>query len=191
MSLPTPPRAGDTSRHRQSWPYHGHVVRPLGQLQRWMYRGNRPNGLARVLNAIAARLFAAQLFSRKRDVTLQVRGFRSGATVSVPVVIADHGGRRYLVSMLGENVNWVRNLRHARGRAVLKHRGTAEVVLTEVPPADRAPILKRYLAVAPGARPHFPISRHAPLGEFSAIAAQFPVFRIDSYTPGATDGTGR
>ena len=31
------------------------------------------------------------------------------------------GGKPCLVSMLGENVNWVYNLRAAGGRAVLRH----------------------------------------------------------------------
>jgi len=44
---------------------------------------------------------------------------------------------------------------------------------------QRAPILRRYLDVAPGARPRIPVSRKAPVEEFERIAAQFPVFRID------------
>jgi len=48
----------------------------------------------------------------------------------------------------------------------------------EVEPGDRAPILRRYLEVAPGARPHVPVDRHAPLVEFERIAGQFPVFQI-------------
>ena len=86
--------------------------------------------------------------------------------------------RRYLVSMLGNDANWVRNVRAARGRAVLRRRGREEVRLVEVAPADRAPILRRYLAVAPGARAHLPVDRHAPLAEFERIADQFPVFQI-------------
>ena len=58
-------------------------------------------------------------------------------------------------------------------------RGRPEVVrLEEVELAARAPILRRYLAVAPGARPHIPVDRRAPLQDFELIAAQFPVFRI-------------
>ena len=54
------------------------------------------------------------------------------------------------------------------------------VLLKEVAVALRPPILRRYLALAPGARPHIPVDRHAPLEEFQAIAAQIPVFRITS-----------
>jgi hypothetical protein len=38
--------------------------------------------------------------------------------------------------------------------------------------------LRRYLKLAPGARPHIPVDRRAPLAEFEAIAADYPVFRI-------------
>ena len=44
--------------------------------------------------------------------------------------------------------------------------------------SQRARILKAYLQVAPGARPHFDLSRDAPLGEFEKVAARYPVFRI-------------
>jgi hypothetical protein len=53
------------------------------------------------------------------------------------------------------------------------------VRLVEVQVDQRAPILRRYLDVAPGARPHIPVSRNAPVEQFELIAAQFPVFRID------------
>jgi hypothetical protein len=52
------------------------------------------------------------------------------------------------------------------------------VHLEEVDAGARAPILRRYLAVAPGARPHIPVNRHAPLQDFELIAKDFPVFRV-------------
>jgi len=42
----------------------------------------------------------------------------------------------------------------------------------------RAPILRRYVQVAPGARAHFPIDRRAPLDDFQQIAEQYLVFRV-------------
>jgi hypothetical protein len=53
------------------------------------------------------------------------------------------------------------------------------VSLVEVDPALRAPILRRYVALAPGARPHIPVDRRAPLHDFEAIAADYPVYRIE------------
>jgi len=85
--------------------------------------------------------------------------------------------------MLGE-VNWVRNVRAAGGSAVLRHGRREQVRLVEVPADSRAPVLRRYLAVAPGGRPHIPVDRRAPLEEFQKVAAQFPVFRITAPTTG-------
>jgi hypothetical protein len=104
------------------------------------------------------------------------------------VVIADYGGERYLVAMLGENTNWVRNLRAADGRAVLRHGRREAVHLQEVAAKDRPVILRRYLAVAPGARPHIPVDRYARLEEFERIAADIPVFRISAAGSRPTPG---
>jgi len=111
-------------------------------------------------------------------VNLEVTGRKSGRTVSLPVVVAVVDGQRYLVSMLGEHVQWVHNVRAAGGRAVLMSGGREEVHLEEVPPDARAPILRAYLQRAPGARPHVPVNKNAPLAEFDKVAAAFPVFRV-------------
>jgi deazaflavin-dependent oxidoreductase (nitroreductase family) len=118
------------------------------------------------------------MLSPARAMTLEVPGRCTGRLISFPVAVADYEGGRYLVSMLGNDANWVRNVRAAGGRAVLRRRGREGVRLVEVEPRDRAPILRRYLEVAPGARPHVPVDRHAPLAEFERIADQFPVFRV-------------
>ena len=146
-------------------------------LARWYYRGGHPNAVARVLNRASATLHGAGV-GPQRWARLEVRGRTTGRTISFPLVVADLDGERYLVSMLGEDVNWVHNVRAAEGRAVLCH-GRREIVrLADVPEARRAPILQRHLEVAPGARPHIPVDRRAPLAEFERIAARFPVFRI-------------
>lgn len=146
--------------------------------KRWMYRTGRPGRLARAMNWSSAVQFSAGLLSPKRAVTLEVRGRRTGRPIQVPVVVADYEGDRYLVSMLGAEANWVRNVRAAGGQAVLRRGGRQAVRLVEVDAAERAPILRRYLALAPGARPHVPVSRNAPLAEFARIAERYPVFRI-------------
>ena len=145
--------------------------------RRRLYAGGRPGGVARFLNRAQAAVHSAGIWP-KRLATLQVIGRRSGRRISLPIVIADYAGDRYLVAMLGEDAAWVANVRAAGGRAVLRHGRREEVLLEEVPPADRPPILRRYLEVASGARAHFPLDRRAPLSEFAAIAQQHPVFRI-------------
>ncbi len=122
--------------------------------------------------------------------TLEVIGRRSGKVVSLPVVVAIVHDERYLVSMLGDDVQWVHNVRAAGGRAALRSAGVEQIRLDDVPAEQRAPILKEYLRRAPGGRPHVPVDKDAPLSEFESIAHAFPVFRIVSLsTP--TDVLGR
>jgi len=156
-----------------------------------MYRRGRPGLLARVMNRISATQFSAGLLSPKRAVTLEVPGRHTGRLISFPLVVADCEGERYLVAMLGNDTNWVRNVRAAGGRAVLRRGGREAVRLEEVDPGARAPILRRYLAIAPGARPHLPVNRHAPLEEFERSAAQFPVFRVAAVPSGSRDIRGQ
>ena len=142
-----------------------------------MYSRRRPNRVARLLNRVDATAAAAGIGPR-RLTRLEVRGRRSGRQLSLPVVVAEYDGQRYLVAMLGNDANWVRNVRAAGGRAVLRHGHDERVRLDEIAPRARAPILQRYLQVAPGARAHFPVDRHAPLPQFERIAEQYPVFRV-------------
>ena len=148
-----------------------------GEFARWMYRGGRPNLLARIMNRAGAIVFARGV-ARDYLVTLEVTGRRSGRPISLPLVMAIVDGQRYLVSMLGESAAWVRNIRAAGGKAILHHGHREEVCLEEVPASRRAPILKAYLQCAPGARPHVAVDRNAPLFEFEQIAASIPVFRV-------------
>jgi len=53
----------------------------------------------------------------------------------------------------------------------------------EVPVGERAPVLKAFLQRAPGARPHIPVDKGAPLAEFERIASQVPVFRVTTRQP--------
>ena len=112
--------------------------------------------------------------------TLQVRGRRSGQLRDTVLVVAEHDSQHYLVSMLGDNSEWVRNVRAAGGKAFVKRGQSRPVQLTEVPASDRGPILKAYCQVATSGRQHLPVSHHAPVSEFNAIAERYPVFRIDS-----------
>jgi hypothetical protein len=83
------------------------------------------------------------------------------------------------VAMLGQKTNWVRNLRAGDGRAVLKRRQREDVSLVEDLSDRRPAILRRYLELAPGARPFFPIDRRASLSDFERIVDRYPVFRVD------------
>jgi hypothetical protein len=147
------------------------------QLKRWLYRGGRPGAFTRLVNGGVAALHASGL-GPSNWVTLDVVGRRSGRTISFPLVMAVVDGERYLVSMLGNEAAWVRNVEAAGGRALLRGGCEERIRLEALALERRAPVLKAYLRAAPGARPHVPVHKDAPLAEFAAIAAQFPVFRV-------------
>ncbi len=68
----------------------------------------------------------------------------------------------------------------ALGRGVvLEVRGRSSGRRVEVPLVVLRENGERYLAVAPGARPHIPVDRRAPASAFQAVAADYPVFRVD------------
>ena len=156
----------------------GFLGERLDAYTRWMYRSGRPNWIARPQNRLSSVLFGAGILPR-RVATLEVRGRRSGRVISMPVVIADWEGEEYLVSMLGDQANWVKNVRAAHGVAALRRGRREHVRLQEVDVADRAAIIRRYAAVAPGGRPHLGLRRDATLHDCERLAPRTPVFRID------------
>ena len=148
-------------------------------MKRWMYRGGRPNQLTKIINKGWAILHSAGLFP-DYFVTLEVVGRKSGKMISFPLAMTVMNGERYLVSMLGDEANWVKNIKATGGKARLVHGISEQVLLTEVDVSQRAPILKAYLQLAPGARPHIPISKDALVEEFEKISSKFPVFRVET-----------
>jgi hypothetical protein len=143
----------------------------------WLYRGKRPNWLARGLNQLWAVVHALGV-APNYLVTLQLLGRRSGRLITFPLVMVVVDGERYLVSMLGPDVAWVRNLPATRYRALLRHGRTEIVQLEETPVERRGRILQAYARRAPGARPHLPVPVDAPMAAFEAVASQLPVFRV-------------
>lgn len=149
----------------------------VSALQRWNYRGGRPSVTARISNRLSAIAFAAGI-GPSHAATLEVRGRKTGRTISFPVVVADYQGGRYLVAMLGQQTTWARNVRADEHAVLLMRRTRENVSLVEDISSDRAAVLRRYLELAPGARPFFPIDRHAPLSAFERIVDDYPVFRV-------------
>lgn len=153
--------------------------------RRLFYGPTGPTPLGRFANWFGV-MYAGAGLPPKRQAALEIRGRKSGEIRRLPVVVAEIDGERYLVSMMGEKASWVRNAR-AGGDAWLRHGSREPVRLAEAPVAERAPILKEYLRLAPGARAFFPIGPSAPVGEFAALADNYPVFRVDPITPAASD----
>src|SRR5271170_6175606 len=144
----------------------------VSAFQRWQFRAGRPNRSARVLSGLLGIAFAAGI-GPNQAATIEVRGRK----ISFPIVVVDYEGERYLVAMMGDKTNWVRNLR-ADNRAVLQRGRRENVTVVEDFSANRAAILRRYLEISAGARPFFPITRRAPLDDFERIVDEYPVFRI-------------
>jgi len=111
---------------------------------------------------------------------LEHRGRSSGQLHHTPVNLLSIDGTQYLVAPRGET-QWVRNVRHAGGRLVLiLGRRRQLCTATELPVADRVPILRAYLrrwkfevgmffdGVTPDATDE----------EWAAVAARHPVFAL-------------
>ena len=146
-------------------------------LKSWLYRGGHPNAIAKILNKGWAFLHSSGI-SPNYLVTLEVVGRQSGKSISFPLVMVMMDDERYLVSMLGKEANWVRNIEAASGIAKLKHGICEEVLLEEVDIPHRAAIIKAYLLIAPGARGHIPVDKDAPIAAFEEIAPNIPVFKL-------------
>jgi hypothetical protein len=120
-------------------------------------------------------------------VTLEVAGHRTGRMRRNPVLLTPFQGEEYLVSLAGES-DWVRNVRAARGRAVLYRRGARSVSLVEVPTSARAPVLAAYQAAGAArsgeaagrlqARSNFGLQPEPTLADFERIAHRYPVFQV-------------
>jgi hypothetical protein len=77
------------------------------RFKRWLYHGQRPGWIAKIVNRMWATLVSLG-FGPNHMATLEVIGRKSGRTLSLPVIIAIVDGHRHLVSMLGEDSQWVR-----------------------------------------------------------------------------------
>lgn len=154
-------------------------------LKRALYRGGRPGRLMRWWNRVDAWWFARGPARLPQAAVLEVRGRSTGRLRAVPLAVADVDGREHLVSMLGPGAGWVRDVAAAGGHAVLRRGGRRRAVVLEPVPADaRVPVLRRYLAVAPGARPHLGVGPDAPDAALRRLAERLPVYRV-------LPGTGR
>ena len=141
-----------------------------------MYAGGRGNLTARRFARWWIRVIRLGVLPR-RWVVLEVPGRHTGAVARFPLGMADVDNQWYLVSMLGENSNWVKDVRAAGGRATLR-RCRARCQLLELPVDQRPRVIRRYLQKAPGGRPHIPVQPTAALSEFEAVTAQYPVFQV-------------
>ncbi len=110
---------------------------------------------------------------------LTVRGRKSGQPHTVPVLLVEQDGERWLVAPYGV-VQWVRNIRTAGTATLTRGRHTEAIAVTELPAQEAAPILKQYLLLPVSAevRSCFDVTKDSPLEAFEREAARHPVFQI-------------
>jgi len=109
---------------------------------------------------------------------LEVRGRKSGKTISLPVDPLDLNGQRYLVCARG-NSNWVRNARTAGEITLVRAMRRWRYAARELPADLRPPILKAYLdRFASEVQRFFPVPKGSPVEVFNDLATRYPVFAL-------------
>jgi deazaflavin-dependent oxidoreductase (nitroreductase family) len=109
---------------------------------------------------------------------LTVRGRKSGQPHTVPVVLVEQDGQRWLVAPYGV-VQWVRNIRAAGTAMLTRGRRSETISVTELPAQEAAPVLKQYLLhVSGGVRSYFDARKDSPVEAFEREAPRHPVFQI-------------
>ena len=112
---------------------------------------------------------------------LAVRGRTSGEWRETPVNPLRVSGHRYLIAPRG-HTQWVRNLRVAGGGRLRGGRHVEAFTATEIPDAEKPPILREYLRVWAWEVGRFfeGVDARSPDERLLEIAPGFPVFRIDA-----------
>ncbi|HEX7267279.1 MAG TPA: nitroreductase family deazaflavin-dependent oxidoreductase, partial [Streptosporangiaceae bacterium] len=119
---------------------------------------------------------------------LTTRGRKTGRPRTVPVILVQQDGQRWLVAPYGA-VSWVLNAR-AAGRVTLRRgRDRQDYTIRELAPAESGPILKRYIRVATATRPYFQAAKDSPVKEFIAEAHRHPVFELTPPAGTSADNT--
>jgi deazaflavin-dependent oxidoreductase (nitroreductase family) len=112
---------------------------------------------------------------------LRVRGRTSGEWRTTPVNLLTLDGQQYLVAPRGQT-QWVKNLRVAGTGELRVGRRTETFTATEVPDAEKAPILRGYLKRWKAEVGVFfdGVSADSPEADVVRIAPDHPVFRIEA-----------
>lgn len=112
---------------------------------------------------------------------LTVRGRKSGQPRTVPVVVIEQDGGRYLLSPFGI-VDWVRNLRASGVATLTRRRRTEQVVARELSIEEASQVLRTFFAS--GKKPpilgYFGVTEQSSPEEFERAAADHPAFVLES-----------
>ncbi len=109
---------------------------------------------------------------------LQTRGRKSGRIYSTPVNVLELNQRRFLVASRGET-GWVRNARAAGEVTLVKGSRRETCKVSELPVAERPPILKEFLErYSTTVQRFYPMRADSPLEAFREVAVKQPVFEL-------------
>jgi hypothetical protein len=137
----------------------------------------RPGAVDRIFGRILVFLIRIGVV-RGHFYVLEVRGRKSGRTISLPVDPIDLDGRCYLVCARG-NANWVRNARAAGEVALVRALRRRRYAVRELAPGMRPPVFKAYLdRYASEVQRFFPIPKGSPVEAFVDLAPRYPVFEL-------------
>ena len=164
------------------WGGRGENRLAFRRFERWLYRGHRPNAVARALNRAWAAVNALGI-APNHLVSSEVVGRRSGRAISFPLVMAvvTRSGTWRLGA--GGCSDATRSSREGEtlgghGRALASREDRTEPRLEEVPVEKRGPVLKAYLKRAPGARAHLAGGQGRAARGRSGRSPRTPVFRV-------------
>jgi deazaflavin-dependent oxidoreductase (nitroreductase family) len=110
---------------------------------------------------------------------LTVRGRKSGQPRTVPIVIWEHHGKRYVGSVYGI-VDWVRNLRAAREAILTRGRRTEAVNVVELPQQEAALVLREDIKGGNPFARSYGVTAASSLEEFEHAVLTHPIFLFES-----------
>jgi deazaflavin-dependent oxidoreductase (nitroreductase family) len=129
-----------------------------------------------MINGVVRLLISAG-WSPPHITELRVRGRKSGTLRTTLISPITFGGRRYVFAS-SSRADWVANVR-AQGKGILRRSGQTERVwLVEVPPEERAPILREFARQLPTGSRSFRAKPDDPPEAFAAEVDEHPVFEI-------------
>jgi deazaflavin-dependent oxidoreductase (nitroreductase family) len=109
---------------------------------------------------------------------LTVRGRTSGKIRTVPLVIIERNGKRYVGSPYGI-VDWVRNLRAAGVATLTRGRRSETVNARELPTGEATLLLREDIKGGNPFARYFGVTADSSLEEFERAAVSHPVFVLE------------
>jgi deazaflavin-dependent oxidoreductase (nitroreductase family) len=110
---------------------------------------------------------------------LTVRGRKSGLPRTIPIVIWEHDGKRYVGSVYGIT-DWVRNLRAAKEATLIRGRRSEEVKVTELPQREAALVLREDIKGGNPFASRYGVTADSSLEEFEQSVLTHPIFQFET-----------